>query len=140
MKGPVSLVLSGALFSSGLIVSGMTDPAKVLAFLDFGGDWDPSLMLVMAGAVAVYFVAHRILLRRRPARALSVAPRAVDARLLSGAALFGVGWGLSGLCPGPALVSVGAGAVSALAFVAAMGAGMLVHRAWLNRTRRVEDG
>jgi hypothetical protein len=140
VKASITVVLAGALFSAGLIVSGMTDPAKVQAFLDFAGAWDPSLMVVMAGAVGVYFVAHRFALRYAAPPSPSAPPRAIDARLLVGASLFGVGWGLSGLCPGPALVSVGAGAISAVAFVAAMIAGMLLHRAVAARGARAEDG
>ena len=114
---------AGLLFALGLGLAGMTQPDKIRAFLDVAGAWDPSLAFVMAGAVGVYFVAYRLLRGRAPA-----APRGIDRRLVAGAILFGVGWGLSGFCPGPALVSVGAGARAALWFVPAMVAGMALYR------------
>lgn len=130
MRGRVWLVVSGLLFAAGLVLSGMTQPGKVRAFLDFGGAWDPSLLFVMGGAVAVYFVAQRLtrgLSRPIFGKRFPKPPsQRIDAKLLVGAALFGIGWGLSGFCPGPALVSLGAGA--ALWFVPAMLAGMLVHK------------
>ncbi|CAM4177183.1 DUF6691 family protein [Paracidovorax anthurii] len=118
----------GLLFGLGLIVSGMADPAKVLGFLDVAGPWDPSLAFVMGGAVGVGLVAFAV--ARRRARTLRGTPlhlpaaRGVDARLLGGALLFGIGWGLAGFCPGPALVALGMGERGALVFVAAMVAGM----------------
>lgn len=120
--------LSGLVFGIGLIVSGMANPAKVLGFLDLAGPWDPSLALVMGGAVAVgigaFFVAGR-----RARSYLGAAMRIstgekIEARYLLGSAVFGVGWGLVGFCPGPALVSLGSGHVKAAVFVAAMLAGM----------------
>jgi len=121
----------GALFGLGLTLSGMTQPDKVLAFLDVTGAWDPSLALVMVGAIATFGLAFR-LARRRPAPLLGGRfprlPRRRDARLLAGAALFGAGWGLAGICPGPALVDLGAGASDAALFVVAMSAGMALHR------------
>ena len=114
----------GLLFGLGLIVSGMADPAKVLNFLDLAGSWDPSLAFVMAGAVAVTFAGYRLVWRRpRPVlmRDFDVpAATAIDARLLAGAALFGVGWGIGGFCPGPALTSLTLAAPGTLAFVPAM--------------------
>jgi uncharacterized protein len=102
--------LGGLLFAAGLLLSGMTQPARVLAFLDLGGDWDPSLLLVMGGAWAVHAVAWQLLRRRgrawfgEPAPAM---PKPVfDTRLFGGAALFGMGWGLARACPGPALLNV----------------------------------
>ncbi|MFT3814688.1 MAG: YeeE/YedE family protein [Acidovorax sp.] len=124
----VAAFLSGLVFGLGLIVSGMANPAKVLGFLDLGGAWDPSLALVMAGAVAVGLAAFA--LARRRARSLLGAPmqlptaRAIDRRLVAGSLVFGVGWGLAGFCPGPALVALGMGEAKALVFVAAMLAGM----------------
>lgn len=119
---------SGALFGAGLVVSGMVKPAKVVGFLDFAGKWDASLVLVMAGAVAVYMAAYRLITRRRAplfdTRFHIPTRKDIDLRLVAGAAVFGVGWGLGGYCPGPGLVSVGAGAIPALVFVAAMTAGM----------------
>lgn len=122
----------GLLFGIGLIVSGMADPAKVLAFLDPLGAWDPSLALVMAAAVAVAFAGYRLTFARgRPllAPTFQLPTRGgLDLRLLSGAALFGIGWGLGGFCPGPALVSLGLGQPGTLAFVPAMLLGMWAAR------------
>jgi uncharacterized protein len=132
MKGRGLYVVAGCLFAVGLALSGMTQPAKVSGFLDVAGAWDPSLAWVMAGAVTVYFAADRVARRRaRPLYAEAFParpPTRIDARLIGGAALFGVGWGLSGFCPGPALVSVGAGLLAALWFVPAMLVGMALQR------------
>ena len=133
---------AGLLFGLGLLISGMSDPAKVLSFLDLGaipsGGWDPSLALVMAGASATALIGYRLVLRR-PAPALGGAfempgARGIDARLLGGAALFGVGWGLAGLCPGPLWTVVLTGAPGVLAFGAAMIAGLLAGR-WARERR-----
>jgi uncharacterized protein len=122
---------AGALFGAGLIVAGMTQPARVIGFLDVLGDWDPTLAFVMAGAVTVYAIAFRLIRRRGNAwfEATFHVPdrRDIDRDLVVGAALFGIGWGLAGLCPGPALVSV-AGNANVIVFVAAMLAGTLVAR------------
>lgn len=121
----------GLVFSVGLAVSGMTQPSKVIGFLDVGGAWDPSLALVMGGALAVLFLARLVTPRRplfEPAFP-SLRKGSVDARLVAGAAIFGVGWGLSGFCPGPAIVSLGAGVHGALVFAAAMVVGMTAHHA-----------
>jgi len=122
--------IAGIVFGLGLAISQMVDPAKVLAFLDLAGDWDPSLAFVMGGAVAVSLVAFRYSLRRRaPLLARSFAlpeVSGIDARLLAGAALFGAGWGLVGFCPGPAIASFAFGQVESVLFVAAMAAGMAV--------------
>jgi uncharacterized membrane protein YedE/YeeE len=120
--------LVGLLFGAGLIVSGMTDPFKVIGFLDVTGPWDPSLAFVMAGAVLVGLVAYRIA-GRRAAAVLGEPMRlpattVVDRRLVLGSLVFGIGWGLAGFCPGPALAALGAGYGKAAAFVAAMVAGM----------------
>jgi uncharacterized protein len=120
--------LAGLVFGIGLIISGMADPSKVLGFLDLAGAWNPSLAFVMAGAVGVGLVAFAF--ARRRGRSLLGAElqlpgaRAIDVRLVVGGLLFGVGWGLAGFCPGPALVALGAGQGKALVFVAAMLAGM----------------
>lgn len=118
--------VGGLLFAAGLLVSGMTQPARVLAFLDLGGDWDPSLLLVMGGAWAVHAVAWQILKRRGRAWFGAPAPGmpkpVFDARLFGGAALFGVGWGLAGACPGPALLNVAS--PGGILFVLAMIAGI----------------
>ncbi len=124
--------VSGLLFGCGLALSGMVDPARVLGFLDPFGRWDPTLAFVLAGAVAVS--GGGTLIRRRMRRPLLgarfdlPATRPIDVRLLSGAAIFGVGWGLAGLCPGPAVADISLGLPDVLVFVAAMLAGMLVHR------------
>lgn len=119
---------SGLLFGIGLIVSGMTDPSKVIGFLDLAGRWDPSLAFVMAGAIAVAAVAFRFVSQR--STALLGAPiqlptaRTIDTRLIIGGLCFGAGWGLAGYCPGPALASLLSGSVKPVYFVAAMVAGM----------------
>ena len=131
--------LVGLLFGFGLIVSGMSDPAKVLGFLDLAGAWDPSLALVMGGAIAVGLPAFALARRRKlsligaPMRLPTV--RQIDRRLVGGSVLFGIGWGIAGFCPGPALVALGMGKTQALVFVAAMLAGMLVFEL-LERRRR----
>ena len=123
-------LLAGLVFGLGLIVSGMANPAKVLGFLDLAGRWDPSLALVMAGAIAVGSVAF-LLVKNRPRSLLGAEmklPTAshIDRRLVVGSALFGMGWGIAGFCPGPGLVALGMGESKALVFVAAMLAGMVV--------------
>lgn len=127
----------GLLFGLGLTVSQMINPAKVLAFLDLFGAWDPSLIVVMGGALAVTGFGYR-LVWQRPAPLLASAfqqptGNELDARLLVGAALFGVGWGLAGYCPGPALAALGLAAPKTLLFVAAMLAGMGLHDFWVAR-------
>lgn len=127
----VSSFLAGMVFAVGLGISGMTQPAKVVGFLDFTGNWDPSLAFVMLGAIAVHAFAYR-LIRHRPAPifapAFAVPPRQdLDLRLVSGAALFGIGWGLGGFCPGPAVTSLPSGHVSVLLFVVAMVAGLYLY-------------
>ncbi|KPH81588.1 YeeE/YedE family protein [Bosea vaviloviae] len=125
-------LLSGALFGYGLSLSGMVDPARVLGFLDIAsGHWDPSLMFVLGGAVCVAFVAVAIQ-RRLPKPVLDtqfhIPERTdIDARLVGGSLLFGIGWGLAGFCPGPALSALTTGLTPVLLFVAAMIAGMLLH-------------
>jgi len=116
-------LLSGLLFGLGLMLSGMTQPAKVQGFLDVGGLWDPSLALVMAGAIAVALPFFQWSMRRDAADPRVSRP--IDRQLVIGSLLFGVGWGLSGYCPGPALVMAGSGAGEALLYVVAMGVGML---------------
>ncbi|RZS56939.1 YeeE/YedE family protein [Sphaerotilus mobilis] len=133
----VYALLSGLLFGLGLIAGGMTDPAKVKAFLDLAGAWDPSLAFVMGGAIAVGVFAFAA--ARRRSRSLSGDPMeipsstVIDARLLIGGVLFGAGWGVGGFCPGPAIVAAGSGLSSAWIFIVAMLAGMLVHDRWLAR-------
>lgn len=133
----ISEFIVGLLFGLGLLLSGMTDPAKVLGFLDVLGTWDPSLAFVMGGAIAVGFFAFA-LAKKRTTSFLGGAlhlPKAtqIDKRLVLGGLTFGVGWGLAGFCPGPGLVSMASGEVKAAVFVAAMVAGMLVYE-WADRT------
>lgn len=126
-------LLAGGMFGAGLTISGMTLPHNVVGFLDVGGAWNPSLALVMLAAVAVHFVLYRLVRRRvRPIfedRFHIPTRRDADPRLLAGAAIFGVGWGVGGLCPGPALTSAAGGSFPAIVFVAAMTAGMLLEHA-----------
>ena len=130
MSNAIAL-LSGLVFGIGLIFSGMTDPAKVKGFLDLFGAWDPSLGLVMAGAIAVGALGFAR--AKRQAVAWSGAPidlpssTLVDRRLVIGGLLFGAGWGIAGYCPGPAIVSAASGSTAAGVFVIAMLAGMVVH-------------
>jgi uncharacterized protein len=128
----------GLIFGLGLVLSGMSDPAKVLNFLDLtgirSGTWDPSLAFVMAGAVAVTFVGYNRMQRQpRPVFGEKFhlpIQRELDLRIISGPAIFGVGWGLAGFCPGPALTALGLGSSAAMIFVAAMIVGMWLAR-WL---------
>ncbi|SDE49138.1 DUF6691 family protein [Belnapia rosea] len=124
----LAALAAGLLFGLGLIVSGMVNPEKVLGFLDVAGDWDPSLAFVMAAAIPVAALGFRLGGRMKaPICGIAFTPparRQVDARLLGGAALFGIGWGLAGFCPGPALASLGFGDWQVLVFVVAMLGGM----------------
>jgi uncharacterized membrane protein YedE/YeeE len=138
----ISLLL-GMTFGLGLILAGMTDPAKVLAFLDIAGNWDPSLALVMGGAIGVAAPAYALARRRATTWMGTPVPfeasTPVDSSLLVGSIVFGIGWGLSGFCPGPALVGLGAGYLPATAFVIAMVFGMEAYE-WLlaARARRLD--
>lgn len=131
----------GLVFGLGLVLAGMSNPAKVLNFLDLGaipsGGWDASLAFVMAGAIAVTALGYRWVLRwPRPlldSRFHLPSATAIDARIVAGPAIFGVGWGLGGFCPGPALAALGIGGPPALVFVAAMAAGMGAARGWARR-------
>jgi hypothetical protein len=122
----ILIFIAGGIFGTGLAISGMTDPARVIGFLDVFGKWDPALLFVMAGAVGVYGVGM-FLLRRfgRPASATPATASPIDRRLVIGAAIFGIGWGLGGFCPGPALANLGGLRLAALVFVPAMAMGML---------------
>ncbi|MCA9637186.1 MAG: YeeE/YedE family protein [Myxococcales bacterium] len=124
--------ITGLIFAVGLGISGMTQPTKVIGFLDVTGAWDPSLVMVMGGAVVVYFLVFNVIVRRRDKPIVGErfgipSRRDIDPRLLGGAVLFGAGWGLGGFCPGPALTSAATGMSSVLIFVAAMLAGMGLH-------------
>jgi uncharacterized membrane protein YedE/YeeE len=127
----VAALLCGLLFAIGLGVSGMTQPEKVIGFLDFTGNWDPSLAFVMLGAIGVHLVALRFVLKRKKPvldeRFHVSAPAPVDRKLVLGAGLFGIGWGLSGYCPGPAVVSLGAGSIGAIVIGIGTVVGMLLH-------------
>ena len=131
----VFAILSGLVFGIGLIASGMTDPAKVKGFLDLFGTWDPSLALVMGGAIAVGVVAFALASRRTHSwtggHIEIPTSTIIDRRLLLGGVLFGAGWGIAGYCPGPAIVSASAGSLAALGFIAAMLIGMTIHDRWL---------
>jgi uncharacterized protein len=132
--------LAGLVFGLGLLISGMANPAKVLGFLDLAGAWDPSLALVMVGAIAVGAVGFAFAGRRTKsligeAMHLPTA-RHIDRRLVGGSVVFGVGWGLAGFCPGPGLVALGMGNSRALIFVVAMLAGMAVFELFEHRSRR----
>jgi uncharacterized membrane protein YedE/YeeE len=125
----IAALASGILFGAGLVISGMTQPAKVIAFLDVFGDWDPSLAFVMAAALGVHAFAYRVI-KKRPSPLLAAEwslpmRRDIDVRLLAGAFVFGVGWGLGGICPGPGIVSLASFTPGALVFVGAMVAAML---------------
>jgi len=126
--------VAALLFGVGLVVSGMTLPEKVVGFLDFTGEWDPSLALVMVGAIGVHGVLFRWIVRRPSplfaARFQIPTRKDLDARLLMGAALFGAGWGLGGVCPGPGLVASTGGSAELGVFVLSMVAGMVAFRVW----------
>lgn len=124
----ITALVSGLIFGLGLILAGMANPDKVLAFLDIAGAWDPSLALVMAGAIAVGSVAFTMVRERdRSYLGLSMnlpTSRVIDKRLVLGSLAFGIGWGMAGICPGPALILLGSGSVKGIVFVAAMLLGM----------------
>ncbi len=124
--------LIGLVFGIGISISGMANPAKVLNFFDVAGTWDPSLIFVMGGALAVAFIGYRLVLRR-PAPVLEdafqlPAARTIDLRLIGGSAIFGLGWGIAGFCPGGALPALGTGRVEVFVFVAAAAAGIFAAR------------
>jgi uncharacterized membrane protein YedE/YeeE len=126
----ISSFLAGALFAAGLALSGMTQPSKVIAFLDVTGNWDPSLAMVMVGAIGVYMsLFKKVTGAESPVCAASFSVptnRQIDLPLVGGAALFGAGWGIAGYCPGPALASIGTLGSSTLVFVGMMTAGMVL--------------
>ncbi|WP_226648557.1 YeeE/YedE family protein [Microbulbifer variabilis] len=132
MKTTVTALLAGLIFGLGLLLSGMANPEKVLGFLDIAGAWDPSLALVMAGAIAVSLPAFQLFKGRKESllkETLQLPTNThIDRRLVIGGLMFGIGWGLAGFCPGPALVASGAGLEKALIFTLAMLAGMGIFR------------
>jgi uncharacterized membrane protein YedE/YeeE len=135
----ITAFLAGLVFGAGLLLSGMTNPAKVLGFLDLFGRWDPSLALVMMGAIGAALPAFALAKKRTQSLLgtpmLLPVRRDIDRPLVLGALLFGAGWGLAGLCPGPAITALGAGRLEAAVFVAAMVAGMLIFEALNKYTR-----
>lgn len=137
MRETLSGLLCGLVFGAGLVISGMAYPTKVLGFLDLFGDWDPSLAVVMAAALVVTIPGY--LWARRRARPLVAARfqwptlREIDGRLVGGAMLFGIGWGLVGLCPGPAIVDIASLSPRLIGFVMAMAVGMAAHHFWARR-------
>ena len=140
----ISAFVIGLLFGIGLIVSGMSNPAKVLGFLDLAGAWDPSLAFVMGGAVSIGLVAFGYARRLQAsllgnALRMPVATR-IDRRLVAGSVLFGIGWGLAGICPGPGLVLIGTGAPEGMLFVAAMLVGMAIFEFRERRAQRASTG
>ena len=137
----IASLLAGLVFGLGLIVSGMANPAKVLGFLNLAGPWDPSLALVMVGAIAVGLVAFHVA-RKRTTSLLGAAmelpiSRQIDRRLVLGSVLFGVGWGIVGFCPGPAIVALGMGQAKAVVFVVAMLFGMGIFQLFERRKQAV---
>lgn len=132
--------LIGLLFGLGIVISGMGNPAKVLNFFDLAGAWDPSLILVMGGALSVTYLGYRLVLPRPgPLFAAKFAlptSRVIDGKLLGGSAVFGIGWGMTGFCPGGALPVLGTGVADVFLFCAAMVAGLLIGKAGLAATTR----
>jgi len=130
MKHAAPMLLPGMLFGAGLGISGMTNPAKVIGFLDLTGNWDPSMALVMVGAIAGFATLTALFRRGRAPILCGTMPgppaSGIDRRLLVGAALFGIGWGIGGFCPGPALTNLGGLRVEAFVFVPAMALGMFL--------------
>jgi uncharacterized membrane protein YedE/YeeE len=128
----ILIFIAGGMFGTGLAISGMTDPARVIGFLDLFGKWDPALLFVMAGAVMVYGIGMFSLQKgyagknHNPASTMPAKTSPIDRRLVIGAAIFGIGWGLGGFCPGPSLANLGALRIEALVFVPAMVIGMLL--------------
>ena len=137
----VSTFLIGLLFGLGIVISGMVNPAKVLNFFDIAGTWDPSLIFVMGGALITTFIGYRFVLKRQaPLMAeefLVPSSTRIDARLIGGSALFGVGWGIAGFCPGGALPALGTGKAEVLVFVAALITGILATRLIMRLSRPV---
>jgi uncharacterized protein len=128
----IAALVSGILFGAGLVISGMINPMKVVNFLDLFGTWDPTLIFVMGAGLAVTFIGYRLALARKAplfeSRFVLPSHNAVDAKLIGGAALFGLGWGLTGFCPGPAVASLVFGFWPSILFVAAMAAGIILVR------------
>lgn len=133
--------LAGLLFGAGMIVSAMVDPNKVIGFLNISGDWDPSLALVMGGALAVFSPLYHLLIKKRRvaingATLVPPASSKIDSNLILGAVFFGAGWGLAGFCPGPAITSISGGSTVVLAFVGCMLIGMFIANRYLAMQRK----
>jgi len=130
MRQNITAFVSGLVFAIGLVVAGMTQPTKVIGFLDVFGSWDPSLAFVMAGAIALYGPLYPIVIKRRiplfSPKFVLPTRKDIDPRLVGGAAIFGIGWGLAGYCPGPGLASLAAGTPGALTFTSSLLGGMLI--------------
>ena len=137
--GKLVILLSGMLFGAGVTISGMVNPMKVLNFLDISGPWDATLLFVMGAGLLVTMLGYQIIFKRKaPLFASSFrlpTSQDIDAKLLGGAALFGLGWGISGFCPGPAVASLVFGRMESITFVIAMAAGMTVTKQFQNRMR-----
>lgn len=135
MKNLLAFLLGG-LFSVGLMISGMANPEKVLDFLDIFGDWDPSLAFVMLGAIVVAFIPFQKVSRNPTAKTVFDEPiqlptnQKIDSKLVTGSLLFGIGWGIAGICPAPSLTLIGLGHYQAIYFILAMLAGVYLHRQW----------
>lgn len=141
MLTAIASFICGLIFGVGLLISGMTDPMKVLGFLDVFGRWDPTLLFVMAGAVGISAAGYTVA-RHRGAPLLAAqsrwpTPKDIDAALIGGAVLFGIGWGLAGICPGPALVNLGTLSPRMAVFVVAMVLGMLLQEVWQRHGRAI---
>ena len=142
IKVPLSGLLAGTIFGAGLGVSQMANPEKVLGFLDVFGNWDPSLLFTMASAVLVTFAGYRWVLHHGPVfedKLHLPSNTQVDRRLILGAAIFGVGWGLAGYCPGPAVTGIASGTAEPFIFLAALIAGNQIERLWLVQRPTVFD-
>ena len=132
----VIALISGILFGTGMIISNMVDPTKVIGFLDITGNWDPSLAFVMVGALAVFTPCYHLLIKKR-SHAVNgekfsyTTNTKIDAKLISGAAIFGAGWGLAGFCPGPAMASLSGGSLTIIIFMFSMVSGMIVGKQYL---------
>ncbi len=140
--GKLARLLSGLLFGAGVTISGMVNPMKIQNFLDIFGPWDATLIFVMGAGLAVTLIGYQIIFKRNaPIFATSFrlpVSQDIDAKLLGGAALFGLGWGISGFCPGPAIASLVFGRMESITFVIAMAAGMIVTKQIQNRMRTSE--
>jgi uncharacterized membrane protein YedE/YeeE len=144
MKTGLAALVSGLLFGAGLGLSQMIDPNRVLGFLDITGVWDPTLMFVLGGAVGVTLIAFRFVLRRTKPVLVEAfmlpQSKAIDTRLLAGAAIFGVGWGIAGYCPGPGITALVLGSWNPVLFVGALMVGSLLAGRWVSRNAAESDG